>query len=268
MNKKTILITTIAITTTLLLAWCWNKANETQKNNNNDNTITKKEINQTIDNAKVKVNPKEIKEYIEWLKIYTKCISTYCKTEYEQLKDNKVALKYFNELVKKNKAEKIIQKNIKTTKEEVINKIKTKWIKTQWDCAKVSKDYTNIAECIYKNHIQNNTKQKLINKFYWKKIWNITLDKDLTFWNMMDSVCSFWKDHQFKSIKEINKELEPQRKKWFDVKNTIIVDMKDFKRIYHLNTKEYQQLITNMCRTDIYDYNKISNQTKKTKNNK
>ena len=226
--KKTTIILWALLTTTVLLAGCGDKTDKTDATNKQATTTQAKAIKTSskepllLTRAKnVGIKNPNIEKFKKAYQVWVKCMDGYCKTEYENLKKDKLALEYFQKLVTKDKIPPQATK-FDNAKEKA-EAIAAKGYNSMWECfSSYSAKYDSIWECIKDNYkkwkINPQTKKQIeeyLTKVDWK--YNITFPEFIE----VQRTCEWWWNHWWKDMKELNKELEEMRKQGFQAPNFI-----------------------------------------------
>ena len=253
MNKKTLILWTLLITSTALLAGCNNNDSEKQKNTTNQgqitNTTTKQNNTQNSKlmklAKKVWIKNPDIKVFTKAYNVWVKCMGGYCKTQFEELKKDKKAYEYFNKIVVVNKIPSYATKynDAKERAEATVEK-GYKWLS---DCIGFWKQkYNTIWDCIKENYknwkLNKQTKKQItdyLSKIYWK--YNITFSQYLE----LNNTCQWWRWYGFASMKEVNKQLEEMKKQGFQAVNFIKSNYSYFKN--KMDAKTYLKMLNDVC---------------------
>lgn len=278
MKKRNLIIGWLVLTS-LLLAWCWDKpnpnTNKTQEKTSNVNQQKKESVKKSIDNRLKKqalsmwlnADKLNVKKFKEAYDVWAKCQRRFCKRAYDNIKQDRITLKYFNVIVWKYHIPKNAIKY--SSPEDVINAETKNGYTSLSSCyLGYKKQYKSIKECIKENYrkFKNLSKDKENKIKDFLKNWynyNIGFNDYIT----IKRTCQWWKNKWFEIWNKLANNLKKQKEQWFNSTNFF----KETYMAYLKNKMTPQQYFTMMKK--LCWYNEFIKQQKnkpqpKTVNNK
>ena len=233
MKKQTLITIWLLMTTSLLLAGCWDKTTktddkpkQTQQQNINNSKKTQKVIETINDRMKkqatalwLDADKLDVKKFRIAYDVWSKCQRRFCKNEYEKIKKDKIILDYFNKIVWKYHIPKNATKYV-SPKDIVEAETKNGYTSLASCNLWYKKQYKTLNDCIkdnYKNFKNlSEDKKKGIEDFLknWLK-YNISFADYLN----VKRTCEWWASKQFKIGKELQADLDKEKEQWFNATN-------------------------------------------------